>query len=222
MTDIIERLWDAQRRIGTICSKQNGQLRMTIPANPERDDDLVLLDTIMAAAKEIERLRAEIARRDLFAGCDGCSTGDCPHDTVHECCASQAATIREQAAVIASLDDEITRLKRSLRTAESLVPKWRPASEDDHVIIDVEDTMRSGVATFWRFDERGYTTDLCKAGLYTEARAKHIVSDTHGAHAAVRYADMIPGSYMVVDAAHALGVIRAAATPEAGDEGDTR
>ena len=97
----------------------------------------------------------------------------------------------------------------------------------DHVIIDVEDTKRSRFATFWRPNGYGYTTDLSKAGLYPEAEAEHIVSDTHGAHAAVRYADMIPltspyesrdgGSYMVVDAAHALGVIRAAATPEAGE-----
>lgn len=54
---------------------------------------------------ELESLRAEIERRDRFSGCDGCSTGDCPHGTRTECINAQAAVIAEQAARIQQLDE---------------------------------------------------------------------------------------------------------------------
>ena len=60
---------------------------------------------------EIADLRAEISRRDQFRGCDGCSTGDCPHDTVQECADAQAVTIAEQAAEIERLADLIVELE---------------------------------------------------------------------------------------------------------------
>lgn len=38
-----------------------------------------------------------------FEGCDGCSTGDCPHSNVNDCVQAQAKIIAEQAAEIVQL-----------------------------------------------------------------------------------------------------------------------
>lgn len=52
-------------------------------------------DVLQAQMDLIRELKAEIARRDSFDGCDGCSTGDCPHDFERECIAAQGELIRE-------------------------------------------------------------------------------------------------------------------------------
>lgn len=53
---------------------------------------------------ERDKLAAEIARRDEFSGCDGCSTGDCPHGSVQQCADAMSKTIQEQSARIAMLE----------------------------------------------------------------------------------------------------------------------
>lgn len=53
-----------------------------------------------AAMRQADRI-AEIERYD---GCDGCSTGDCNHDTQEDCVLAQGRIIAEQA-------EELNRLK---------------------------------------------------------------------------------------------------------------
>ena len=57
-------------------------------------------------------LQAKDRARD-FEGCDGCSTGDCPHNNVNHCVAAQGKIIAEQAA-------EIERLKGEVHTYHTL------------------------------------------------------------------------------------------------------
>jgi len=57
--------------------------------------------------QKIEELEAEIARMRSFIGCDGCSTGDCPHDTVHDCVKAQGAIIEAATAEIELLNQEL-------------------------------------------------------------------------------------------------------------------
>lgn len=51
-------------------------------------------------ADEIDELKKEIEHRDGFIECDGCSTGDCPHDSDRMCIVAQGKIIAEQSAVI--------------------------------------------------------------------------------------------------------------------------
>lgn len=56
---------------------------------------------------ELARAEGEIKRRDSFEGCDGCSTGDCPHDNYPtDCIKAQAEIIAEQEARIVKAEAE--------------------------------------------------------------------------------------------------------------------
>lgn len=69
-----------------------------------------LLEDVMASTEQLRarilELEAEIVRRDSYAGCDGCSTGDCPHSSMTECVAASAKVIAEQEARIDALEKE--------------------------------------------------------------------------------------------------------------------
>jgi hypothetical protein len=65
-----------------------------------------------ALQARVDALEAEIARRDESYGCDGCSTGDCPHDTVQECADAMSKIIQEQSATIAGLQSRVMSLER--------------------------------------------------------------------------------------------------------------
>jgi len=51
----------------------------------------------------------EITDKEIqeYEGCDGCSTGDCPHQNVNDCVKAQGQTIAAQAAEIQKLQDAI-------------------------------------------------------------------------------------------------------------------
>lgn len=66
MADIIERLKDVQRMIGAMCSEGRCP-KMSIPARPEHDEDLVICATIDEAVAEIQRARAENKSEDGYA-----------------------------------------------------------------------------------------------------------------------------------------------------------
>lgn len=70
----------------------------------------------------------ELERLESFQGCDGCSTGDCPHDNVNDCVQSQATTIAAQDAELERLrgveeskDDEIARYEEAMQQAAQAV-----------------------------------------------------------------------------------------------------
>ena len=66
-------------------------------------------DVVRSLVKSAKDLNDEIARRDGFSGCDGCSTGDCPHGDVNECLAAQGRIIAEQEAKIVSMQEQLDR-----------------------------------------------------------------------------------------------------------------
>jgi hypothetical protein len=69
-------------------------------------------DRLEALQARVVALEAEIARRDKSYGCDGCSTGDCPHDTVQECADAMSKIIQEQSATISGLQSRVGGLER--------------------------------------------------------------------------------------------------------------
>ena len=57
--DLVERLNDVKRRIAHMCSHRHGP-RMSIPADPQQDDDLVICASVDAAIAWIEALTREV------------------------------------------------------------------------------------------------------------------------------------------------------------------
>jgi hypothetical protein len=88
-------------------------------------------DALDAKDARIAQLEAELERRDLYRGSDGCSTGDCPHDSVHECTAAQGAIIQEQSALIAKLE-------AYLAEARGVVERL-PDTHDEKPIVEGDD-----------------------------------------------------------------------------------
>ena len=68
--------------------------------------------TEATAAKDAKISKQE--ERLSFDGCDGCSTGDCPHDNVNDCVKAQAGMIRDAECRLASRDDLIRRMLPSV------------------------------------------------------------------------------------------------------------
>lgn len=56
------------------------------------------------------------------AGCDGCSTGDCPHESVHEC-------VQAQARIIAATEARVRELETVLRTLAQAEHEYRRAHD---------------------------------------------------------------------------------------------
>lgn len=61
-----------------------------------------------------------VERVEKFDGCDGCSTGDCPHNNVNDCVKAQAKTIAEQAATIDHLAAELAKAREDERRLKFL------------------------------------------------------------------------------------------------------
>ena len=76
----------------------------------DADDHARELNTLRP---EIVQLKAEVERLKAFQGCDGCSTGDCPHDSVHDCVAAQGKIIEADTAEIERLKAQIAQLRGS-------------------------------------------------------------------------------------------------------------
>lgn len=77
--------------------------------DPHTDGWAVACDAFSQWKKDkarIAELEAEIKRRDSFSGCDGCSSGDCPHDTDADCIQAQSQIIAEQEAHIAKVEGD--------------------------------------------------------------------------------------------------------------------
>lgn len=72
--------------------------------------------TIEAALKRIAALEAELARRDEYNYYNACATGDCPHETVHECVKAQAELISEQNATIEEANATIAAQAQQIET----------------------------------------------------------------------------------------------------------
>jgi hypothetical protein len=50
-----------------------------------------------------------------------------------------------------------------------------------YYLLDLERTLKMNVPTFWKYNRKGYTTDIGEAGMYFEEDAKSIVkSDIEG------------------------------------------
>lgn len=55
--EMVKRLRESGKRVSAMCAERRGP-RMTIPADPERDDDLFICRTVDDAADMLERLGA--------------------------------------------------------------------------------------------------------------------------------------------------------------------
>lgn len=91
-----------------VLSMAVARLGGTVEGQPTaRHNFLQLIDELRRIESDRAVLQAEIARRDRYAGADGCSFGDCSH--VHEsvCLDEQAKVIAEQAAYIDSLSKQL-------------------------------------------------------------------------------------------------------------------
>ena len=103
--DLREALESIDKAVKTVEALCDGSLKWTmrIPAEPDRDPDLVIADALTKARKVIEALATPTARApeidydgkpipddvtewEWF----GCNTGDCPHETTKECAAWKA------------------------------------------------------------------------------------------------------------------------------------
>jgi hypothetical protein len=66
---LMRRLHESRQRVSAMCAEGRGP-RMTVPADPERDDDLFICCTVEDAADLIERLHRERAQSDAVIAHD--------------------------------------------------------------------------------------------------------------------------------------------------------
>ena len=83
-------------------------------------DDCARLNAVVERLKELER----------YQGCDGCSTGDCPHDSMVDCIKDQAKHFAIECKAHADSRAEVERLRAHLRDYGC------HAARCDHLISD--------------------------------------------------------------------------------------
>jgi len=115
-----------------------------------------LKSELAAMTQRAERAEAEIKRRDSFKGCDGCSTGDCPHDNYPtDCINAQAKIIAEQEARIVKAEAVVGKLPRDLENNTVFVGDtvWRIQHSDTPERLTVASIDELGRAIVRRFGE---------------------------------------------------------------------
>ena len=63
MTDLVTRLRECADRVSDMASTGR-QMRMSIPVDPQKDDDVFICETVIKSADMIEQLQAELKSKD--------------------------------------------------------------------------------------------------------------------------------------------------------------
>ena len=63
MTDLVTRLRECADRVSDMASTGR-QMRMSIPVDPQKDDDVFICETVIKSADMIEQLQAEMKSKD--------------------------------------------------------------------------------------------------------------------------------------------------------------